>query len=121
MRKAMTIFGLLAAAGVAPAAAQELDPVGTFEFETVVQGQTIGGSMEITQSESGFTGTIWAEGQPEIPIQSVTVDGALMTIFAMIPEAGELIIELEFDGDEFAGSWALGFDGAELSGRRVRL
>ena len=71
------------------------------------------GSISIEGSEGAWTGLLVAEGQGEMPINSVEVDGNFVTIFSEIPEAGELIIEVEFDGDEFVGSWALGFDGGE--------
>ena len=75
--------------------------------------------MDVTGSEGDWTGIILPEGQPEIPIHMITVDGSNMIMTAEIPDAGELLIELVFDGDEFTGSWSLGFDGGELTGRRV--
>lgn len=117
--RSTTVLLTLAAAGVTPVLAQDIDPVGRYEFETVVQEQPVTGTFEITGSEGAWSVTMSAEGQGDVPIHEVTVDGSVVTMIGSIPDAGELVIELEFDGNEFSGSWSLGMDGGELTGHRV--
>ena len=119
MRKVLSVLAATTLLAAAPVIAQDFDPIGNYEFETMVDGQTIAGSMTIEGSEGAWAGIIVAEGQGEMLISSVELDGKLMTIYAEVPEVGELIIEVEFDGDEFIGSWSLGFDGGDLVGRKL--
>jgi hypothetical protein len=75
--------------------------------------------MLIRPTDTGYSGVVEAEsGPPPVPVYAVTVDGNTMTVFG---DTGgdDLIITLEFAGDQFTGSWVLGFQGAEISGRKL--
>jgi hypothetical protein len=100
------------------APAPAVDPIGTFEFTTAVQGQTVTGTITIAKTDNVLGGKILTDAMPEIPIKSVQVEGKKMTIYAEIPD-GALTITLEFeDANKFAGNWTLGGDGGAISGKR---
>lgn len=101
-----------------PAPAPALDPVGTFEFSTTVQGGAVNGAFTIAKTDGVLGGKIASDAMPEIVIKSVTVDGKKLTITADMPE-GLLSITLEFeDANKFSGSWALGDQGGAITGKR---
>jgi len=49
----------------------------------------------------------------------VSVEGQTLTVFG---DAGgdDLIITMKFVGDTYTGTWALGFEGDDISGSRVQ-
>ena len=113
-------IGVSTAKAQTPAPPAPVDPIGTFEFTTTVQGQTVNGTINIAKdsASSALAGKILTDVMPEIPIKSVTVDGKKVIIYAEIPD-GALTITLEFeDKDKFAGNWTLGGDGGAISGKR---
>lgn len=130
----MRIFPLLIVAGACaasepqvtvappppPAAAQVavMDPVGTYEYSTVVDGQTATGTMQIVGAPGAYTGRILSNLFPEIPIVGVTVDGKSMLIRATMPD-GDLLIKATFDDQKkFTGNWELGGQTGDFSGKK---
>lgn len=96
-----------------------LEPAGTYAFTSTYEGQAIAGTMVIRRTDTGYSGVVEAEsGPPPVPVYAVSVDGSTMTVFG---DTGgdDLIITLEFAGDQFTGSWVVGFQGAEISGRKL--
>lgn len=118
MRNVIRLVTIASITAAGPLLAQDVDPVGTYEFTTMVEGQTVGGTVEITGTTGAWSAQIYAEGQGEIPLAAVEVNGSIITLSTEIPEVGELLVELTMDGEEFTGVWSLGFDGGELTGRR---
>ena len=111
---------VLSAALVAPLSAQTADPkAGTFDFNTAdPSGTPIVGTITLTDGDEGWTGSMMIQGQ-QIPFGTVGVDGDEVSIVFEFPQAGEVTIEIEFDGpDMFAGSWFLNMDTGEITGRR---
>lgn len=103
---------------VAPAPV--LDPVGDFEFATMTpDGTTVNGAISIRGTAGAYTGSIDAGAQGNFPIKSVVVSGQTVTINAEHPQ-GPLDLRLTFVADSFTGSWQLGTDGGELTGKRRR-
>ena len=101
-----------------PAPAPAIDPVGTFEFSTTVQGQTVNGSMTLTKTEGVLGGKIMADIMPEIPLKSAVLEGKKLTLTAETPD-GVLTLVLDFeDADKFAGNWTLAGDGGAITGKR---
>ncbi|MDH3458684.1 MAG: hypothetical protein OER90_17730 [Gemmatimonadota bacterium] len=96
------------------------DPVGTFSFTTTYEGQAMGGRIVIRGEPGAYTGMVepQAGGPPPVEIYAVTVEGQKVTVFA---DAGgeDLIMEMEFVGDRYTGSWTLGFQGGESTGERI--
>jgi len=119
MRKASTLLAIASLVGVGTAAAQDLDPIGEYTFETSVQDAPVTGTITISGVSGDWQGTLAATALPEVlRLTSITVRGTTLTLTAMVPEQGEVFIELVFEGEEFTGTWSLGYDGGEMIGRR---
>ena len=99
----------LAACASGPSGPPPFDPVGTYEFTAVANGQSITGTMTIEADEDGYTGILRAEtvSMPAAPITSVEVVDQLVTIHAAGPE-GPLLIELAITDTGLEGTWAMG-------------
>ncbi len=99
----------LAACASGPSGPPPFDPVGTYEFTAVANGQSIMGTMTIEEGEDGYTGILRAETvpMPPAPITSVQVVDQLVTIQADGPE-GPLLIELAITDTGLEGTWAMG-------------
>jgi hypothetical protein len=105
-----------------PAAARPttaaLDPVGSYEFTTVVDGQTVTGTMHIEGTPGAYKGRIITTVFPEIPVVGATVESNIINVKASMPD-GELIISMMMDGMNFKGNWALGSDSGEFNGKKL--
>ena len=103
---------LLAACASGPSGPPPYDPVGTYEFTAVAEGQTITGTMTIEAEVDGYTGILRAVTipMPPAPIASVEVVDQTVTIIADGPE-GPLTIALTVTDTGLEGTWAMG-DGA---------
>ena len=99
----------LAACASGPSGPPPFDPVGTYEFTAVANGQSITGTMTIEEGEDGYTGVIRNVTMPlpPAPITSVQVIDQLLTIQAAGPE-GPLLIELAITDTGLEGTWAMG-------------
>ena len=95
-----------------------VNPVGTFEFTTSVNGDMVTGSVEVTGSSGAYGGTIRTSATPDIPVTGVTVNGQQMVVTADTPD-GELTIAMNFTGNNFTGGWTLGGGSGELRGQRA--
>jgi hypothetical protein len=109
----------------APAAARPgaFSPIGQFDFTTMAQGEQVTGMIEIVRLDNGaMGGKLTTTATPDLAIKSVTVDGRKVTIESEIPDAGPLVITLNFEPDNntFTGSWAISAvgDSGALSGKR---
>ncbi len=122
MRTSRAVLPLLvlavAACASRPSGPPPLDPVGTYQFSTAIDGQPFGGTMEITGTPGAYSGWIRGEGIPPIPITSVTVQGQSMRIAASL-DGTRVAIDLDFDGTQFTGSWSAGELGGALSGQKL--
>lgn len=112
-RSCMLALALVIAA--APLSAQQppapapapVDPVGTFDFSTSVDGTAVTGMIRIAKTESGFGGVISTDATGEMPISKVTVEGSRVQIRSVTPD-GELVINVDFKDDKFTGGWDMG-------------
>lgn len=91
---------------------------GNYEFATAVQGQVVSGTMTITGTPGAYEGRILTSAFPEIPITGATLAGQDMTVRGNM-NGGELVLKLKFEGQKFTGTWELGGDGGEFSGRKL--
>lgn len=100
---------LLTACASGPSGPPPYDPVGSYEFTTVAEGQTILGTMTIEAGADGYTGFIRATTvpMPPAPIASVEVVDQTVTILADGPE-GMLTIALTVTDTGLEGTWAMG-------------
>lgn len=96
------------------------DPVGTYEFRSrTADGRPYEGVVEITGSADGYGGIARTSVMPDVPIDTVAIRGSRMLITALVP-AGVAVIQLNFDGMRFTGSWRLAGKGTELRGQKSR-
>lgn len=96
-----------------------VDPVGEFEYSTMTPDGSLTGTITIRGTPGNYTGTIDGGAMGMFPVKGVTVSGQTMTIASEHPE-GPLEVRLAFVGDEFTGSWHLGTQSGEMTGRRKR-
>jgi hypothetical protein len=120
-----TLFGIVAVTLLAGACASSgaargpapLDPVGTYDFAAVVDGQTVPGTIRISAAESGYGGIVTTGVYGETRISQIEVVGNRMRIIVGSPE-GDAVLELDMDGQSFTGTWALGGMSGALSGTK---
>lgn len=99
----------LAACASGPSGPPPYDPVGTYDFTAMAEGQTITGTMTIEEAEDGYTGILRAVSipMPPGPINAVEVVDQTVTIHAEGPE-GPLVIALTVMETGLEGTWAMG-------------
>jgi hypothetical protein len=97
-----------------------LDPAGTYEFTTLVQGQTVTGTLTIAAAPTGgYTGRVVTNMFPEIPITAASVEENKIVIAKGSMPDGELTIRMVMDGMNFTGTWALGADSGDFNGKKL--
>jgi hypothetical protein len=114
---------VVAGCATSGAANNDLDPLGIYDFTTVVQGEQITGSFRIERTEGEYRGSLMASGLPAMSILRVTVDGQWLTIQSNTG-TNPLELELAFVGDTFTGEWKIHTvdgtveDSGTIAGRR---
>lgn len=83
-----------------------LDPVGTYEYTTSVEGQTMIGTMTITGSPGAYSGTISSD-MGTIPMRNISIEGMELSFLGDLPDVTVSFVLL-FDGDSFEGEWDAG-------------
>ncbi len=101
-------------------AAQRLDPVGEYSFSTIVNGAPVAGRIVIRGEPDAYTGMIEPTEGPIGPLEiyAVTVEGQKLTAYAD-SDGDDVILNLEFTGNAYKGTWTSGFDGGEITGERI--
>lgn len=98
-----------------------VDPVGTFDFSTTVEGMgAVAGTITIQKATTGtgYTGSISTNVTEPLSIRTVTVDGQRITVSGDTPD-GPLTFTMDFKGDDFSGNWSLsGMTGTHTGKRR---
>lgn len=109
-----------APSAAAQPAAPAFDPVGTFSFAADVEGTTRGGTLEIRRNDQGsLVGTVHSD-EGSVPLDAVAVEGRTMRVTFAMPDGTGVVFLLQFQGDDYTGSWsAQGYSGP-LSGSRRR-
>jgi hypothetical protein len=103
---------------VTQAPAPALDPVGSYEFSTIVDGQTVTGTMHVEGTAGSYKGRIVTSVFPEIPITAASTEGNTLILKGSMPD-GDLIIRMAMTGADFKGNWSLGAESGEISGRKL--
>lgn len=104
---------------VTPPPPAVMDPTGSYEFSTVVDGQTVTGTLFINGTTGAYTGRIVTSTFPEIPVTGATVNGKTVDIKGSMPD-GELAITITMEADNtFKGKWVLGADTGEFNGKKL--
>ena len=105
-----------------PAASKQatavVDPVGAYEFATVVDGQTVTGTLHIEGTPGNYKGKIVTSVFPEIPVVGASVESNVVNVKGSMPD-GELNIRMVMEGMNFKGNWTLGSDGGEFNGKKL--
>lgn len=109
-------------AATQPAATQQstavVDPIGVYDFTTVVDGQTVSGTLHIEGAPGNYKGRIVTAVFPEIPIVGASVEKNVITARGSMPD-GELTLRMVMEGPtDFKGNWALGGGGGEVTGKK---
>lgn len=103
----------------APTKPAAVNPVGSFEFNTEVNGSPMKGNLRIAGTPGRYTGSMTSDITPELPITSIAVDGQAMKLVMDTPN-GAATINIAFTGDNFTGNWELGGASGPLTGKRVK-
>jgi hypothetical protein len=106
-----------APAAAAPAMRAALNPVGTFEFTTSVNGNPMQGTIEITGQPGAYSGVVRTSATPDLPITAVAVEGDQLTVTSSV-NGEALVMRLTFAGNDFTGGWTVAGDSGEIAGRR---
>lgn len=101
-----------------PPAPVAVDPAGSYEFSTIVDGQTVTGTMAISGTPGAYRGRILSNMFPEIPITSVTVFQRKMVVKGSMPD-GEVTLNMAFTGQDFVGNWELGQMTGDFTGKKL--
>ena len=110
---------MAAPAPLVPAKPAPVNPVGTFEFSTEVNGSPMKGTFSVAGSPGVYTGKMVSDVLPEMPITSVTVDGQTIKLVADTPN-GAVVVNLAFNGVMFTGNWELGGQSGAMTGKRAK-
>jgi NaMN:DMB phosphoribosyltransferase len=107
----------------APARATAFNAIGQFDFTTMAQGEQVNGMIEIVRLDTGaLGGKMTTSATPDLTIRSVVIDGRKVTIETDLPDAGALVVILNFEADNntFNGTWSLSAvgDSGTLTGKR---
>jgi hypothetical protein len=115
-----TLAILVACAGRTgePDPAPVLDISGTYTLNTVIQGSTVQGRMEITGEPGAWGGSVYTDFTGQIPIASLDMEGNRATL-VLDSTQGPVTVLLTFAGDAYTGEWSSGEDGGTVEGRKV--
>jgi len=114
-----TAVGATPAATTPAAAPAAVNPVGAYEFSTVVDGQSVTGTLYITGTPGAYAGRIVTNAFPEFPVTGATVTGQAVDVKASLPD-GELAIHFVMDGMNFTGKWTMGSADGDFNGKKVQ-
>jgi hypothetical protein len=97
----------------------DLDPVGEYEMSSVDKGQSFTAIIHIEGEPGKYKGYVKRTNpERQISFTDVAVSAQNMIIVADV-NTSVLVFRLYFTGDNFTGSWALGNEGNELTGKRA--
>ncbi len=122
----LRVFGLwmvmtVAMVGFAVAQSGDIDPVGTYEFSTFANNQTLTGTIAISKTETGWSALLEAPGgqMPPLTTTSVKVEGKKVTITIPFGDVGVILVEITLEGDDLIGRWTFGMESGDLTGKRI--
>ena len=107
-----------AAAMPASASAAAVNPVGRYEFNTVVNGQPMTGTFTVEGQPGAYTGYMESNMMPRAAITGVTVTGQQVVLVIAAPQ-GDVTVTMNMNGGAFTGNWAIAGDTGEISGRKT--
>ena len=115
---AVASLAVTSACATTPAGPPPFDPIGSYTYTAYMDGQPIPGTMNITEGETGYEGSIRNDMFPPISITSVVVDGQAGTIEAVGP-GGPVIIEFLATEGSIEGTWVMGEQGGNFTATKM--
>ncbi len=97
------VCGACAASPPPPPPEPVLDPVGVYDYSTMVQGMEMRGTVTITEEDGVLAGTVTSD-MGTIILSNFAIDGMELTCVGDMPDASVLFL-LVFEGDDFTGEW----------------
>ena len=64
-------------------------------------------------------GAVMSDAFPPMPITSVKVAGAKITLTITAPDGSEATINMELKGDDVTGDWSMPNDGSKIVGKKL--
>ena len=101
-----------------PSTSAAVDPVGTYEFSTIIDGQTLTGTVHIEGAPLNYRGRVVTKVFPDMPITSVSVAANVISFVASMG-GDDVLVRMVMDGSNFQGSWQAGPDSGDISGRKL--
>ncbi len=125
MKRVVGLLVVMTSAAVSTAVAQteDVNPVGTYEFRTYANNQWVSGTLKISENGEGKLVAVLdapSAGIPVLTSSSVGVEGKDITVRIPYGPEGDIWIEVTLEGDDITGQWALGMDGGDITGKRVK-
>ena len=122
MKRMLRMVAIGALVAVEVGVAQDMDPVGNYEFEVASETQTLSGLIEITGDPGAWHAVLSAPdiGLPPLPASSVVVRGKRLTVtIPFLDDLDAVVVDVVFEGDDFTGTWKFGEDSGDVTGRRI--
>ena len=66
-----------------------------------------------------LAGAVMSDAFPPMPITSVKVAGAKITLTITAPDGSEATINMELKGDDVTGDWSMPNDGSKIVGKKL--
>lgn len=95
-----------------------VDPVGTYEFSTSIDGQTLTGTVHIEGAPLNYRGRVVTKVFPDMAITNVSVAANVISFVASMG-GDDVLVRVVMDGSNFQGSWQGGPDSGDISGRKL--
>jgi len=101
----LRMFWVVAVVGVflpTYAVAQDVDPVGLYEWEANAGGEYVYGTFTIESGEEGLTGKAVSD-DGESRISRIETSGSKVSFMVHSAAFGDVFVELTIDGERFTG------------------
>ena len=83
-------------------------PLGRYDFESkTVEGDPFSGTIHIVETDTGWGGRLLTTVRPPVPLQSVTLEGAELTVSAQLTPSLLVTFHGTLAGAEYSGRWAI--------------
>jgi AraC-like DNA-binding protein len=100
--------------------ATNVDPVGRYVVRSkTAHGEPYDGVVVIAPAGNSYTGVLQSSVMPDVPIDTVSVQGQRMVITARVP-AGVAVFDVRLNGAELTGEWRLAGRATPVRGRRSK-
>ena len=77
------------------------------------------GDLRDLITDGALAGAVMSDAFPPMPITSVKVAGAKITLTITAPDGSEATINMELKGDDVTGDWSMPNDGSKIVGKKL--